>query len=112
MKKLLIATLVLIMTSAGAVQAVNTTYSTPLADKIGAKEKQFQQQQKARQDARAKQQADWQKQQKARQEAQAKQKADFQKKIEADKKARENASKARQQKVEQKKKQLNDLLSK
>lgn len=94
MKKLLIATLVLIMTSAAAVQAANTTYSTPLADKISAKEKQLQQQQKAREEARAQQ------------------KADFQKKIEADKKAREDASKARQQKVEEKKQQWNQLISK
>ena len=98
MKKLLVLALVMVMASITAVQAA-TTSSTPLADRIGAKEKQLQQQQKARQDARAKRQADWQKQQKARQEAQA------------DKKAREDASKARQQKYEQKKKQWNDLIN-
>ncbi len=99
MKKLLIATLILVMTSAIAVKAADdSTYTgqfiNKYTQKVTDKEKQLQQQKKANEEARAKQ------------------KKELQKKIEADKKARENAAKARQQKIDQKKKQWNDLISK
>ena len=78
MKKLLIASLILVMGSAAAVYAADsqpTTYTERLiqkhTQKIVDKEKQLQEQQKAREEARQKQ------------------KEEFQKKLEADKKARE-----------------------
>ncbi len=105
MKKLFIASLVLVMTSACAVYAADdSTYSGRLINKytskITDKEKQLQQQQKAREEASAKKQAELQK------------KLDAQKKAyEQQKKANEEAAKARQQKVEHKKKLLNELLN-
>ena len=107
-KNLFISALVLMIASSTAVMATdNSTYTGQFINKhtqaITNKEKQLQQQQKARQEAQTKQKAELQKQIKAKQDAQAKQKAELQKKYEADKKAR-------QQRVEQKKKQWNDLM--
>lgn len=101
MKKLLIASLVLVMSSAAAVYAADsqpTTYSERFiqkhTQKIVDKEKQMQEQQKAREDARLKQ------------------RKELQKKMEADRKAREDAANARKQKVERKKQLFNELISK
>lgn len=101
MKKLLIASLVLVMSSATAVYAADsqpTTYSERFiqkhTQKIVDKEKQMQEQQKAREDARLKQ------------------RKELQKKMEADRKAREDAANARKQKVERKKQLFNELISK
>ncbi len=105
MKKLLIASLVLVLAGASYVYAAdNTTYSGRMINKytqkITDKEKQLQQQQKAREEASAKKQAEYQK------------KLDEQKKAyEAKKKANEEAAKARQQKIEHKKKLFNELIS-
>ena len=101
MKKLLIASLVLVMSSAAAVYAADsqpTTYSERFiqkhTQKIVDKEKQMQEQQKAREDARLKQ------------------RKELQKKMEADRKAREDAANARKQKLERKKQLFNELISK
>ena len=101
MKKLLIASLVLVMSSAAAVYAADsqpTTYTERFiqkhTQKIVDKEKQMQEQQKAREDARLKQ------------------RKELQKKMEADRKAREDASNARKQKIERKKQLFNELISK
>lgn len=101
MKKLLIASLVLVMGSAAAVYAADaqpTTYTERFiqkhTQKIVDKEKQMQEQQKAREDARLKQ------------------REELQKKMEADRKAREDAANARKQKVERKKQLFNELISK
>ncbi len=101
MKKLLIASLVLVMSSAATVYAADsqpTTYSERFiqkhTQKIVDKEKQMQEQQKAREDARLKQ------------------RKELQKKMEADRKAREDAANARKQKVERKKQLFNELISK
>lgn len=100
MKKLLIASLVLVMGSAAAVYAADsqsTTYTERFiqkhTQKIVDKEKQLQEQQKAREDARLKQ------------------REELQKKIEADRKAREDAANARKQKIEKKKQLFNELIS-
>ena len=107
MKKLLIASLVLAMAGAAAVYAADSQPSTYTerfiqkhTQKIVDKEKELQQQQKAREEAIEKQ----------RQERLERQEA-LQKKIEADKKAREDAQKARQQKLEKKKQLWNELIS-
>ncbi|CDE60346.1 unknown [Fusobacterium sp. CAG:439] len=101
MKKLLIASLVLVMSSAAAVYAADsqpTTYTERFiqkhTQKIVDKEKQMQEQQKAREDARLKQ------------------RKELQKKMEADRKAREDAANARKQKIERKKQLFNELISK
>lgn len=100
MKKLLIASLILIMSSATSVYAADsqpTTYTERFiqkhTQKIVDKEKQLQEQQQAREDARLKQ------------------KEELQKKLEADRKAREDAANARKQKIEQKKQLFNQLIS-
>ena len=101
MKKLLIASLVLVMSSAAAVYAADsqpTTYTERFiqkhTQKIVDKEKQMQEQQKAREDARLIQ------------------RKERQKKMEADRKAREDAANARKQKIERKKQLFNELISK
>ena len=89
----------MILTIAGAssAYAAETTYTEQFiqkhTQKIVDKEKQLQEQQKAREEASAKKQEE------------------FKKKIEADRKAREEASNARKQKIEQKKKLFNELIS-
>lgn len=100
MKKLLIASLILVMSSAASVYAADsqpTTYTERFiqkhTQKIVDKEKQLQEQQQAREDARLKQ------------------KEELQKKLEADRKAREDAANARKQKIEQKKQLFNQLIS-
>lgn len=100
MKKLLIASLVLVMGSAAVVYAADsepTTYTEKFiqkhTQKIVDKEKQLQQEQQAREEARAKQ------------------KEALQQKIEANQKAREDAANARKQKIEQKKQLWNQLIS-
>lgn len=97
MRKLLIASLILIMAGASSAYAAETTYTEQLiqkhTQKIVDKEKQLQEQQKAREEARLKQ------------------REELQKKIEADKKAREDAANTRKQKIEQKKKLFNQLIS-
>ena len=100
MKKLLIASLILVMSSAASVYAADsqpTTYTERFIQKHTQKivdtEKQLQEQQQAREDARLKQ------------------KEELQKKLEADRKAREDAANARKQKIEQKKQLFNQLIS-
>ncbi len=100
MKKLLIASLILVMSSAASVYAADsqpTTYTERFIQKHTQKivdtEKQLQEQQQAREDARLKQ------------------KEELQKKLEADRKAREDATNARKQKIEQKKQLFNQLIS-
>ena len=100
MKEILIASLILVMSSAASVYAADsqpTTYTERLiqkhTQKIVDKEKQLQEQQKAREEARLKQ------------------KEEFQKKLEADRKAREDAAKARKEKYEKKKQLWNELIS-
>ena len=100
MKKLLIASLVLVMSGAAAVYAADsepTTYTEQFiqkhTQKIVDKEKQLQQEQQAREEARAKQ------------------KEELQKKIEANQKARQDAANARKQKIEKKKQLWNELIS-
>ena len=97
MKKLFIASLILVMAGASSVYAAETTYTEKLiqihTQKIVDKEKELQNQQKAREEARVKQ------------------REELQKKIDADKKAREEASNARKQKIEKKKQLWNELIS-
>ena len=96
-RKLLIASLVLVMAGVSCAYAAETTYTERFiqkhTQKVVDKEKQLQQQQKAREEARAKQ------------------KEELQKKIEADKKARQDAANARKQKIEKKKQLWNELIS-
>lgn len=105
MKKLLIASLVLVMAGTSAIYAADdSTYSGRMINKytqkITDKEKQLKQQQKAREEASAKKQAEYQKKLNEQKNA-----------YEAQKKANEDAVKARQQKFEQKKKLFNELLN-
>ncbi len=97
MKKLLLVSLILTIAGASSAYAAETTYTEQFiqkhTQKIVDKEKQLQEQQKAREEASAKKQEE------------------FKKKIEAEKKAREEASNARKQKIEQKKKLFNELIS-
>lgn len=97
MKKLLFVSLILTIAGASSAYAAETTYTEQFiqkhTQKIVDKEKQLQEQQKAREEASAKKQEE------------------FKKKIEADRKAREEASNARKQKIEQKKKLFNELIS-
>ncbi|CDE89177.1 TPA: hypothetical protein CPT81_04420 [Candidatus Gastranaerophilales bacterium HUM_20] len=97
MKKLLLVSLILTIAGASSAYAAETTYTEQFiqkhTQKIVDKEKQLQEQQKAREEASAKKQEE------------------FKKKIEADRKAREEASNARKQKIEQKKKLFNELIS-
>ena len=97
MKKLLLVSLILTIAGASSAYAAETTYTEQFVQKhtqkIVDKEKQLQEQQKAREEASAKKQEE------------------FKKKIEADRKAREEASNARKQKIEQKKKLFNELIS-
>ncbi len=97
MKKVLIASLVLLLTGMTSVFAAETTYTEQFiqkhTQKIVDKEKQLQEQQKAREEARLKQQEE------------------LQKKLEADKKARQDAANARKQKIEKKKQLWNQLIS-
>ncbi len=134
MKKLLLTALVLTIAGASAVYADEpSTYTEYIiqkhTQKIVDKEKQLQQQQKAREEARLKRQEEFQQkmeaQKKAREEAKQQREEAFQKKIdeklnplkqkqaelEAQKKAREDAQKARQQKYEKKKQLLKELMS-
>lgn len=99
-KKLLVASLSLIISAGAVVYAAdsgNTTYTEKFIQKHTQKivdtEKQLQ------------------KDQQAREEARAKQKEELQKKIEANQKAREDAANARKQKIEQKKQLWNQLIS-
>lgn len=97
MKKLLLVSLILTIAGASSVYAAETTYTEQFiqkhTQKIVDKEKQLQEQKKAREEASVKRQEE------------------FKKKIEADRKAREEASNARKQKIEQKKKLFNELIS-
>ena len=117
-KKLLIASLVLVMGSAVISYAADsqpTTYTERFIQKHTQKlvdtEKELQQKQQAREEARAKQKEEFQKQIEAREQARAKQKEELQKKIEANQKAREDAANARKQKLEQKRELWNQLIS-
>ena len=85
MKKLLVASLVLLMSSAAvyAADAQPTTYTERFiqkhTQKIVDKEKQMQEQQKAREEARLKQREDFQKKIEADRNARLKRQEDFQK---------------------------------
>lgn len=120
MKKFLLLSLILTMTGATAVFAAEpTTYSEALiqkhTQKLVDKEKELQQQQKAREEARLQQQ-------KAREEAQLKQREELERKLnplkakqeelEQQKKAREEAQEAQRKKIERKKELFNELMQK
>lgn len=116
MKKLLITSLILTMSLSSAVFAASTsttnsepaTYTERFIQKHTQKlvdtEKKLQADQKAREEASAKQQEELQKKIQANKDANLKKQQEFQKKLEADKKAR-------QQKFEQKKQLFNQLIS-
>ena len=121
MKKLLIATLSLVMISSAAMPATtnsNTTQTTYTeqfiqkhTQKITDAEKRLQEKQKANEDAWAKKQEQLKKDAQARQDARLKQQQEWKNKIEAQKKANEEASKARQKKLQEKKDLFNKLIS-
>lgn len=121
MKRLLIATLSLVMISSAAMAATtnsNTTQPTYTeqfiqkhTQKITDAEKRLQEKQKANEDAWAKKQEQLKKDAQARQDARLKQQQEWKNKIEAQKKANEEASKARQKKLQEKKELFNKLIS-
>ena len=121
MKKLLIATLSLVMISSAAMAATtnfNTTQTTYTeqfiqkhTQKITDAEKRLQEKQKANEDAWAKKQEQFKKDAQARENARLKQQQEWKNKIEAQKKANEEASKARQKKLQEKKDLFNKLIS-
>lgn len=121
MKRLLIATLSLVMISSCAMaattnsSATQTTYTEQFiqkhTQKITDAEKKLQEKQKANEDAWAKQKEQWKKDAQAKQDARVKQQQEWKNKIEAQKKANEDASKARQKKIQEKKDLFNKLIS-
>ena len=121
MKKLLIATLSLVMISSVAMAATTnsntpqTTYTEQFiqkhTQKITDAEKRLQEKQKANEDAWAKKQEQFKKDAQARENARLKQQQEWKNKIEAQKKANEEASKARQKKLQEKKDLFNKLIS-